>query len=146
MTTTKETMVPSQNRAKPAELTTEQRARVEAIRARRRTPEAQAEIEEVRRRFADHPSREELIRRGDIDPERTSTGDGRLALIHVMAELKRLRAERGLSLADLADRCGIDRAAISRLESGKNPNPTFETVARYAAAMGARVRILVEEG
>jgi DNA-binding Xre family transcriptional regulator len=128
-----------------AELSTEQRAQVEAIRARRKTPEAQAEIEQVRRQFADHPSREELIRRGDIDPERTLTGDGRLALIQALAELKRVRAERGLSLTDLADRSGIDRAAISRLESGKNPNPTFETVARYAAAVGVRVRIVVEE-
>jgi DNA-binding Xre family transcriptional regulator len=133
------------NRAKLAELSTEQRAQVEAIRARRQTPEAQAEIEQVRRQFADHPSREELIRRGDIDPGRTLTGDGRLALIQALAELKRVRAERGLSLTDLADRSGIDRAAISRLESGKNPNPTFETVARYAAAVGVRVRIVVEE-
>ncbi len=138
--------MPTPNPAKLAEMSPEQRLRVEAIRARRKTPEAQAEIEHVRRQFADHPSREELIRRGDIDPERTMTGDGRLALIQALTELKRRRAERGLSLADLADRSGIDRSAISRLESGKNPNPTFETVARYAAALGVRVRIIVEEG
>ena len=138
--------VPTQNRSKLAELSAEQRAKLDAIRAKRRTPEAQAEIERVRQQFADHPSRDELIRRGDIDPERSLTGDGRMALIQAMAELKRVRAERGLSLADIADRSGIDRAAISRLESGKNPNPTFETVTRYAAALGVRIRIAVEEG
>ncbi len=138
--------MPTKNRSKVEELSPEQRARVEAIRARRRTPEGLAEIERVRQQFADHPSRDELIHRGDIDPERTLTGDGRLALLRVLAELKRVRSERGLSLADIADRSGIDRAAISRLESGKNPNPTFETVARYAAALGVRVRVVVEEG
>jgi DNA-binding XRE family transcriptional regulator len=128
------------------DLSPEQRARIESIRARRRTPEAQEEIERVRRQFADHPSRAELIRRGDIDPERTLTGEGRSALIRALAELKRLRSTRGLSLADVAERSGLDRAAISRLETGKNPNPTFETVARYAQALGVRVRVVLEEG
>lgn len=138
--------MPMRNQSKMEELSPEQRARVEAVRARRRTPGAQAEIERVRQQFADHPSRDELIQRGDIDPEGTLTGDGRLALLRALAELKRLRSERGMSLANIADRSGIDRAAISRLESGKNPNPTFETVARYAAALGVRVRVVVEEG
>jgi DNA-binding Xre family transcriptional regulator len=137
--------VPTPNQSKLDGLSSEQRARVEAIRARRGTSEAQAEIERVRQRFADHPSRVELIRCGEIDPKRSLTGDGRMALTLSLAKLNRLRSKRGLSLADVADRCGLDRAAISRLESGKNPNLTFETVARYAPALGVRIRVVVEE-
>ena len=138
--------MPTHNQTKLDDSPSEHRARVEALRARRQTPEQQAELEQVRRQFADHPSREELIRRGDIDPERSLNAEARLALLQALVELKRLRSERGLGLADLAERSGLDRAAISRLESGKNPNPTFETLARYAAALGVRVRVVVEEG
>ena len=54
-----------------------------------------------------------------------------------------LRQERealGLSLEAAAQRCGINRAALSKLELGQNPNPTLETLWRYAAALGKRVR------
>jgi len=138
-------IMPARNPTTPNQLSPEQRAQIEAIRKRRREPEAQADLERVREQFADHPSRDELIRRGEIDPARTLTGDGFLALVRALADLKRLRSEKGLSLADVTERSGLDRAAISRLESGKNPNPTFETVTRYAAALGVRLRIVVEE-
>jgi ribosome-binding protein aMBF1 (putative translation factor) len=51
----------------------------------------------------------------------------------------RLRAERerlGLSLADLEQRCGLKRSALSRLENDKTSNPTLLTLERYAAAVG----------
>ena len=35
----------------------------------------------------------------------------------------------------MARRSGLDPAVLSRLETGKNPNPTFETLSRYAAAL-----------
>lgn len=53
-----------------------------------------------------------------------------------------LRAERerqGLSLATVAERTGIDRAAIHKLEIGLNANPTLATLSRYADALGARI-------
>jgi hypothetical protein len=34
---------------------------------------------------------------------------------------------------------------LSRLESGKNPRPTFETLARYAAGVGLDVEIVVRD-
>ena len=49
-----------------------------------------------------------------------------------------LRAERErqeLSLADLAKRTGMDRAAIHKLEIGLNSNPTYATLTRYAQAL-----------
>ena len=49
------------------------------------------------------------------------------------------RERQGLSLADLAKRTGMDRAAIHKLERGLNSNPTYATLTRYAQALGARI-------
>jgi transcriptional regulator with XRE-family HTH domain len=48
------------------------------------------------------------------------------------------REQAGLSLTDVADRSGIDKAALSRLENGLYSNPTINTLARYAKAIGKR--------
>ena len=39
----------------------------------------------------------------------------------------------------MADRTGMDRVMISRLENGQIDNPTLATVGRYAQALGKRV-------
>ena len=41
-----------------------------------------------------------------------------------------------MSLADLAQQTGIDKAALSRLENGHVPNPGIETIMRYLHALG----------
>jgi transcriptional regulator with XRE-family HTH domain len=41
-------------------------------------------------------------------------------------------------------RCGIDRPALSRLETGHNKNPTLDTLWRYAAAVGRRLILTTE--
>ena len=46
-----------------------------------------------------------------------------------------------MSLTDLADRSGIALATLSRLEAGKNPNPTFETLSRIATALGLELKL-----
>jgi transcriptional regulator with XRE-family HTH domain len=43
-----------------------------------------------------------------------------------------------LSIGDVAERSGLDRAVVSRLENGKQDNPTIATLMRYAAAVGKR--------
>ena len=56
--------------------------------------------------------------------------------------LKQLRAARdksGLSLGDMTRATGMDRSAICKLENGRRPNPTIDTLARYAAAVGKRL-------
>jgi DNA-binding XRE family transcriptional regulator len=55
--------------------------------------------------------------------------------------LKQAREVAGLSLAAMAKRTGMDKAALSRLENGRQPNPTFGTLSRYAAALGKQVCI-----
>lgn len=98
------------------------------IRNRRLTPEESAKYQEVREKVAgEFP---ELIARHH---ERVSALD---QLDELLKQLKAAREERGLSLSDLTDLTGMDRSAISKLETGRRPNPTVETLVRYAEAVG----------
>lgn len=63
----------------------------------------------------------------------------------LLAQLKAAREGRGLSLPNMTDLTGMDRSAISKLESGKRPNPTIETLVRYAEAVGKRVVVTLED-
>jgi transcriptional regulator with XRE-family HTH domain len=38
----------------------------------------------------------------------------------------------------VAERTGIDKGALSRIETGQHLNPTFSTLCRYAHALGKR--------
>ena len=49
------------------------------------------------------------------------------------------REAKGLSLADLTELTGMDRSALSKLETGQRANPTVETLVRYAQAVGKRL-------
>jgi ribosome-binding protein aMBF1 (putative translation factor) len=111
------------------ELTPEQRAAVLAIRARRHTPEADAD----RERF-----REEV--RKEVPP---ASPDG--PLLEALAALRAERERQGLSLADIAGRTQIDKATLSRLETGKVVNPTYLTIRTYARALGKRVAWRIED-
>ncbi len=114
---------------------------LERIRARPRTAEEIAEEEQVRATFRERPSLESLIARGEIDPQRIMTLAAEESLLKGLIELKRARQDRGLSLSEISRRSGIDLASLSRLEAGKNPNPTFETLSRYAHALGLRLEL-----
>jgi DNA-binding XRE family transcriptional regulator len=67
------------------------------------------------------------------------------SLEHVMQALKAERQRQGLSLADMKERTGIDRAALSRLESGQHANPTIATLMRYAHALDKTIEVIVGE-
>jgi transcriptional regulator with XRE-family HTH domain len=56
-----------------------------------------------------------------------------------MASARKAREGRGLTVSEVAERMGVDHAAVSRLESGKQANPTVNTVMRYVEAIGLRV-------
>ena len=49
--------------------------------------------------------------------------------------MKKLRETEGLSQGDIHRATGIDRAYVSNLEAGKQ-NPTLETIAKIAEALG----------
>ena len=56
-------------------------------------------------------------------------------------ELIRLRRERGLSQVTVAKLLGVSQPAVAKIESGKDKNLGVVTLAKYAAALGAKVMI-----
>jgi DNA-binding Xre family transcriptional regulator len=99
-----------------------------------RTPEEAARLRADRERYQrNKPTVEQLLAEGG-HTDTVPLGEF-LALHAVMAELKRERERQGLTLAELANRTGIDAAALSRLETGKQANPTLDTLCRIAHAL-----------
>ena len=60
-------------------------------------------------------------------------------LHELLRQLKAAREAKGLSLSDVTVLTGMDRSALSKLETGQRPNPTVETLVRYAEAVGKRL-------
>ncbi len=69
-----------------------------------------------------------------------------IAIEHTMAVLKAERMKKGLSLADMKERTGIERSALSRLENNAEANPTVNTLTRYADAVGKKVFVVLANG
>jgi len=67
----------------------------------------------------------------------------RRELSATVSELKAIREQLGISLTDLAERTGMTVGNLSRLENMDGPNPTIETLRRYARAIGHRSEIAV---
>lgn len=62
-----------------------------------------------------------------------------------MARFKTIRESQGLTLAEAAERMGIDAPALSRLETGKTLNPTLATLLKWAEALGQKLEVEVAE-
>jgi Helix-turn-helix len=92
-----------------------------------RAPEQLAELRAVRDKFQrEKPSLDALMASGDYQgPFRH--GDV-MAFLSAIAQLKHERERRGLSLADVSERSGLDKRMLSRLENGKIMNPTLRTL------------------
>jgi DNA-binding Xre family transcriptional regulator len=76
-------------------------------------------------------------------PDLVARHHQRLAALDELRELldllKAAREAKGLSLSDLTEITGMDRSALSKLETGQRANPTVETLVRYAEAVGKRL-------
>jgi ribosome-binding protein aMBF1 (putative translation factor) len=107
-------------------------------RDRRLTPDEAAKYNAIRKQVNEELP--ELIARHH---ERMATLD---RVQDVVAQLKAAREAKGLSLADLTDLTGMDRSALSKLETGQRANPTVETLVRYAEAVGKRLVVSLSDG
>jgi DNA-binding phage protein len=87
-------------------------------------------VEENRPRLTDQA----LVRKRELD-----------ALIEAMRMLKRERESRGLSLATISRRSGVDKSNLSKLENDPYPNPTLDTLIRIADAIGVRLTIAIAD-
>ncbi|MFO0954790.1 MAG: helix-turn-helix transcriptional regulator [Isosphaeraceae bacterium] len=108
-----------------------------------RTPAELAELKADRVWFSrERPGPEDLAGSGDFEgPYRQ--GD-LLALLSALATLKQERERRGLSVADVSQRTGLDQATIGRLEEGKLLNPDVATLWKYADAVGMTLKFSAE--
>ena len=108
------------------------------------SPEQHAAIASIRARAGkERLGPDELVDRGEIDelvPQAQY-----IELRTLMVRLRERRDRMGLSLTDLSERTGLTRAAISRLETGWNLNPTLETLYRYTEVLGVGLRFAVDE-
>ncbi|WP_280830752.1 helix-turn-helix domain-containing protein [Mycolicibacterium frederiksbergense] len=68
--------------------------------------------------------------------------DGRRRV--VAARITALRADRGLSLSELARRAGIGKGSLSELEAGQR-NPTLDTLYAIAGQLGVPLTALLGE-
>jgi DNA-binding XRE family transcriptional regulator len=107
------------------------------IRDRPLTPEEAAKYKAVREQVAD-----ELTALTNRHHERMAVLDH---LQELLQQLKAAREKKGLSLADLTELTGMDRSALSKLETGQRPNPTVETLVRYADAVGKRLVVTLAD-
>lgn len=64
-------------------------------------------------------------------------------LSQIVEHLKELRRQLGIPLSVVAEKTGMTRGNLSRLENMDGPNPTIETLGRYAQALGHRIDIAV---
>jgi DNA-binding XRE family transcriptional regulator len=110
---------------------TKQRAKPKWTKADRARREA------IRAEFAHGPSQEELRAGGDM--EGPIKGGAFFAVRTLIRELKAAREAAGLTLATVSNVTGMDQATLSRLETGRQPNPTIDTLWRYAKAVGRQL-------
>ncbi len=106
-------------------------------RDRRLTPDEAAKLKAVRAQIA-----EEL-------PELVARHHDRMAALdqlhELLEQLKAAREAKGLSLADVTELTGMDRSALSKLETGQRANPTVDTLVRYAEAVGKRLVVSLKD-
>jgi DNA-binding XRE family transcriptional regulator len=98
-----------------------------------RTPEQRAEEEAIRRQHAASPVRRR--------PAGATNQQDFGAILGLVARLRAVRESQGLTLAEVAERMGIDPPALSRLETGKMLNPTLATLYKWAEALGQRLDV-----
>lgn len=66
-------------------------------------------------------------------------------MLEVGAKIRKLREERGLSLADVSEKTGLNPGTLSRLESGKVANPGVLTLMSIAEALGVSVLAFLDD-
>jgi DNA-binding XRE family transcriptional regulator len=98
-----------------------------------RTAEQQAEEEAIRRQHVAKPVRQR--------PAGALSRQSFAAILTLVGRFKAVRESHGLTLAQVAERMGIDAPALSRLETGKVLNPTLATLHKWAEALGQKLEI-----
>jgi DNA-binding XRE family transcriptional regulator len=108
-----------------------------------RSPAETRRLKKLREHFQKvRPALADLIASGDYTEAMPQAEF--LLMLELAAELRHARKSKRLSLADVAKRSGIDKAALSRIENGQNVNPTIGTLETIARSLGATLRFKLE--
>ena len=83
---------------------------------------------------------EELKKEVLSDPEVKKEYDALEPEFQLILAMLELRSEQNLSQQEIANRTGINRSDISRIEHG-NANPSLKTMKRIANALGKQLKI-----
>jgi len=75
-----------------------------------------------------------------IDPEVKAEYDRLGPIFAVVGEMVEARQAAGLTQTEIATRMGTSQSVVARLENARHM-PTFNMIARYAAAIGRRLDI-----
>lgn len=60
----------------------------------------------------------------------------------LLDEFLKVRADQGLTQAQVAEKIGTTQSAVARMESGKGKHsPSLATLSRYAEALGCRLEV-----
>lgn len=82
----------------------------------------------------------------EVGPERIAAAHAELRTWLRAYHLAEARKSRHLTQAQVAAAMGITQGRISQIERGQVGEAEVETLARYAAAIGGRLRLLVDFG
>ena len=117
-------------------------ARQRVYRQTPRTPEEAARDREIRERIQNSkPTIEQMEGQGSVF---LPLGDV-LAMHAIGFRLRAEREKQGLPQSEVSRRAGMDVPALSRIETGKNPNPTLETLGRIAKALGKNLGFVLHD-
>lgn len=89
------------------------------------------------------PTYDEVVasRRARLGPDAVAQSEVFAHTYKIAVQVMELREQHGLTQAQLAKRCGMSQADISRIERGST-KPTTRTLERIADALEADVRLV----
>ena len=76
------------------------------------------------------------------DPEFATVFEAEIERLNAAVAVSRAREEARLTQEQLAERSGVSRVTINRIERGKL-NPSMKTLSRLARAMGKQERVSI---
>lgn len=91
------------------------------------------------------PTLEDFKKEAMTDPEFKKEYEALAPVWELRKELIKLRLKEGKTQEQVAELMGTQKSNISRLECGENVSlPTLATIAKYANALGYKVKVVFE--
>jgi DNA-binding XRE family transcriptional regulator len=104
------------------------------------TDDVKARAKALRAKFVHNPSIEDIV-----TPEELADATPFYFSLRAFVQLlKMARESAGLTLDEVAKRTGLAEETLCRLETGKATNPSYQTLAKFAAAVGMSLRLTAE--